>query len=335
MPPAPGEGQCKAWHWIRQGRSQLFAARRRRGKRAVAFVALFMGAVFGSTNHAKAGAGLEASASANWFWETTPGGATGLGTTKSDFALGQNTATAGTNENIQPRISSTYAGQAGLAQMSINPSASQGGASANAFSGITVMNADPNKWYPYTISLKAYAESGFTVPNASAYAQAIDPQYFMGNSSSGLFMTNTITLQAGSSVYESAAGASASSYFDQTTDLLSSPILTIAITGSPTGLVTADVWFNPDPSLSFSTSASALASLIESSGMGTMSGTSSDISLTYTYDLPSTGVSSSDWIGADGVNIASVPEPGAMTLMVVGLCGALGYLRFGSMRRSS
>ena len=196
------------------------------------------------------------------------------------------------------------------------------------------MNANPNKWYPYTISLKAYAEGGFFSPSASAHAEAADPQYFMGNSSSGLSMTNTITLQAGSSVYESAAGASASSYFDQTTDLLSSPILSIAITGSPTGLVTADVWFNPDPSLSFGMSASALASLIESSGMGTMSGTSSDISLSYTLDLPSTGVSSSDWIGADAVNNASVPEPGSMTLMVIGLCGALGYLRFGSIRRS-
>ena len=132
MWPVSGERQRAVWHWIPQRGSQLFVARKRCGNRAVAFVALFMGAVFGSANHANAGP-ITADASASWFWQTKPGGAAGLG--QGSYSLGENKATAGTNTNTQPQIMSTYAGQAGLAQMSINPSVSQDGAERERFLG--------------------------------------------------------------------------------------------------------------------------------------------------------------------------------------------------------
>lgn len=275
-----------------------------------------------------AGNVIQANASANWFWSTKPAGAAGNG--QGNFTVGENTATAGANTNTAGPITAPYAANAGKGPVGINPSASDDGANANALSTFDV-KAAVNGWYPWTMNLEAYAQSGVTAPAASAHAQANDPQYFLGNSSSSLSMTNTITLQAGSTVYESGTGATATSYFDQTTDLLSKPILTIDILGSTNGQVTSDVWFNPDSSLSFSMSASALESLIDSSAIGSSTGTTSDISLSYTWNLPSDGVTSNDWIGADGVNdAAAVPEPRSMILMVAGLLGVVGIARFHS-----
>ncbi len=301
-------------------------------KKVVAWLFLAAAALLGSGTGVRAGEVIQANADSSWFWSTKPAGASGNG--KGNFTVGKNTATAGANTLSAGPITAPYAANAGKGAVGINPSVSDDGAKANALSTFDV-KAAVNGWYPWTMKVTAYAEGGFFSPNASAHAQANDPQYFMGSSSPSLSMTNTVTLQAGSSVYESGPGATATSYFDQTSDLFSKPILTVDIIGSTTGNVTADVFYNPDPSLTFSMSASALASLIEGSAIGTASGTSYDISLTYTWNLPSSGVTSNDWIGSDGINDASaVPEPRAMLLMVMGFLSLLGYKRLSRSRQS-
>jgi hypothetical protein len=295
------------------------------GKTVFAWLPLAMAVVVGSATYANAGEVIQANANSSWFWSTKPGGASSIG--QGNYTVGENKATAGVNTLTAGPITSSYAASVGLGPVGINPSVSDDGAKANALSTFDV-KAAVNNWYPWTMKLTAYAEGGFFSPNASSHAQANDPQYFQGSSSSSLTMTNTITLQAGSSVYESGPGGTATSFFDQSTDLLAKPILSIGIIGSTTGNVTADVWFNPNPNLTFSMSSAALTSLIEGSAIGKAGGISSDIAFTYTWNLPSAGVTSSDWIGANGANNASVvPEPSSMILIVTGLFGVLGYKR--------
>jgi hypothetical protein len=222
-------------------------------------------------------------------------------------------------------ISFPYAANSGAGNVGFTASLSGGGTTSTATSQINV-GAISNGFYPYTLTLNASVVRGFFTPSGTATAPGFDPQNFYPPSfgTSPTYSEN-VSLKAGSSVYESGPGTLAETSYSNSSDLLSTPIFSINILGSTTGPVTASVYFNPDPDITFSTSASALVAEIESSAIGTSGGLSSDITFSYSWNLSDVPVTSNDYIAAAGLSYAAaVPEPSSLVLGGLGLLVGMG-----------
>jgi hypothetical protein len=270
-----------------------------------------------------------ATASASW-GSDIPGTVTARGQGKGNFTVGRDVATvSGSGSVVSPTppaaISFPYAANSGAGNVGFTATLSGGGTTSTATSLINV-GAVSNGFYPYTLSLTASVVRGFFTPSGTATAPGSDPQFFDPAS----FGTNPtfkegVTLKAGASVYENGPGTFAETTYSRSSDLLSSPIFSIDIIGSTTGPVMASVYFNPDPNLSFSISASALLAELESSAIGTSGGTTSDIAFSYSWDLSNVAVTSNDSVAAAGLSsAAAVPEPSSLVLGVLGVLGGLG-----------
>ncbi len=280
---------------------------------------------------------LQANASASWafsdFDPVTANGNAGTG----NFTVGRDVATvsgAGTvTQPVPPApISFPYAANAGAGPVGFTATLSAGGTTATATSTMTVANP-VGSYYPWTLNLNAnVTRNSIFSPAGTATAPGSDPDYFdpAAIQLNPIFQEK-VTLGAGSSVFEEDQHDEAFTKMSRDSSLLTNPIFFISILGLGNGLIDATVYFNPDPSLTFSTTATALESLLESStGLGTAGGLASDLSFDYTWDLSHFNVSAADTIGGGGISYAAsapVPEPGTFLLMAIGGLGMLGWLR--------
>jgi hypothetical protein len=290
-------------------------------------MAIALVAIVGSSREASAG---QATASLSWFFNdsqtVTSSGNAGTG----NFTVGRDVVTiAGIGTNIQPAppapISFPYKANSGKGFVGFTASLAGGGSSGTATSKINV-GAPTNGFYPWNMELKATVGRGFRAPGVSAVAPGSDPQYFdPSHFGSHPVFNETVMLGSGSSVVEQGPDATASARMSRVTDLLSQPIFTIGILGSRTGPDTVKVWFNPNPSLTFSTTASALISQIEA-GIGSSGGLPSNLSFSYSLDLSKFHVTSSDFVGGGGVSLAkAAPEPSSVALAGTAALALIGY----------
>jgi PEP-CTERM motif-containing protein len=267
------------------------------------------------------------------FTDTDPRSENGTGGT-GNYSIGRVEAyVAPGPANVQPKppASTTfaYADQAGIGFTGFHAEQEARGTTSIADARIRVdQPPDESLYFPWRIELFAQVKREKGSPFGEAIAPAHDPVFLdpLRVAANPLF-EETVTLGSGSSVFEEDRHDEAFITLNRVSSLLTSPIFSIEIFGLGSGLVDAVVAFNPDPSLSFSTTASALEALLEDPtfGLGTLTGSISDLSFSYTWDLSRFAVTSHDTIGGGGVSFASsAPEPSSMALLILGIVGLMG-----------
>ena len=291
--------------------------------------------------------GLSARARATWSFQETDSRDTnndGSTTGEGSYQLGGQTIRCNTTNYRRNSRTRNYADRPLNTpdRLNFNRSCSRSEkvTTANASSTMTVLKQTSRNFFDWELDLSATVDREAGSPSGIAVARGSDPQYLYGTTidSPGenqiTFFEEEVTLGSGSSVFVEDEKDEAFTIFTRESTLLEDPIFSIEIFGLGSASVDAVVNFNSDSSLTFSTTASALESLLEdpSNGLGTDDGLLSDISFSYSWDLSDFSITPHDTIGGGGESFAqsgqSVSEPtSSLGFLALGILGATSTLK--------
>ena len=249
------------------------------------------------------------------------------------FSVGANEAKAGTKVDNKAKINKEYTANDSL---TVTATASdfnaKGATTATGTSTMNVGGLQAGGAFAYTMTADAtVTPTAAGSPSGFAVARVGDPQQ-LAPDLSGEF-ADTITLAAGSLLFEEIGLGNASATFRLWSSTFEDPILSILL-GASTAVsgvsaIFADVTYNTAEPIFYSISESEFEDLLEapSNGLGDIStGLLSDISLTYGWneaDIPGAFTLSSE----AQTYAAVVPIPASGGLLLSGFALALGALR--------
>lgn len=195
--------------------------------------------------------------------------------------------------------------------------------SADASSGIGPFGTGQNGFNDYMGSVLARVlPENDKCPGMSAVAHVADPQYL---DPAGLLLEPIlimeITFHEGTGVFCDTLLGEATLYCDDSSSLFGMPIWSLGASMVLTPVL--DVWFNPDPALSFSMTEAELISALTAASFFSPDGLTTDVVFTYYLDTTGYSITEDDWLGSvASAEARFVPQPSAVCLFVAAGCGA-------------
>ena len=290
---------------------------------------------------------LSASASASWSLNSTGSndddGVNATGT----YTLGNQNTNCGGTTRSKAQITGSYTSTTNET-LSLSQSCSGGTTRVNASSNMKVTGG--RRYFDWELDLTATVNRQSGSPSGSAVARGADPQFIGPNTFLNQIFREEVTLAAGSLVFAEDQQDQARTTFSRGSSLLENPFFSIEILAlgpssdapppvdapPPPPAIDAIVTFNPDPSLTFSITASELEQLLENpeNGLGTNDGLVEGISFSYEWNYSELVLTSNPTLYGGGESfaqsgtLATAPEPtSSIGLLALGSIGAAATLK--------